>query len=156
MDYNNTESHSDNIIIRGLKAEDIEELSRIESESFSMPWSASDFKALLDRDYCVYLVASVDGQLAGSAGMTDICHEGCIDNVVVAEKFRRQGIAQRLLTELIKTGQERGIEAFTLEVRVSNAPALHIYEKLGFVSEGIRPNFYEKPKEDAYIMWKRQ
>jgi ribosomal protein S18 acetylase RimI-like enzyme len=60
------------------------------------------------------------------------------------------------MKELIKVGKSRGIEAFTLEVRVSNAPAVHIYEKLGFVSEGIRPNFYEKPREDAYIMWKRQ
>ena len=49
-----------------------------------------------------------------------------------------------------------GIENFTLEVRVSNASAIHVYEKLGFVSEGIRPRFYEKPVEDAMIMWKRK
>ncbi len=48
-----------------------------------------------------------------------------------------------------------GVEAFTLEVRVSNAPAIHVYEKVGFVSEGIRPRFYEKPTEDAMILWKR-
>jgi ribosomal-protein-alanine N-acetyltransferase len=156
MYSDNTDINNDNIIIRSLRPEDIEELSRIEAESFSMPWSAADFAALIDRDYCVYLVAQTQGHIAGSAGMTDICHEGCIDNVVVAEKFRGRGIAQRLLAELIKTGQARGIEAFTLEVRVSNAVAIHIYEKLGFVSEGIRPRFYEKPTEDACIMWKRQ
>lgn len=120
-----------------------------------MPWSPQDFADLLKRDYCLYLVAEVDGQVAGSAGMTDICHEGSIDNVVVAEEYRGQGIAQKLLEELFKIGTRRGIGAYTLEVRASNRIAIHIYEKAGFVSEGIRPRFYEKPTEDALIMWKR-
>ena len=47
-----------------------------------------------------------------------------------------------------------GVEAFTLEVRVSNAPAIRLYEKLGFENKGIRKNFYENPIEDAMIMWK--
>lgn len=145
----------DNLIIRVLKESDIEPLSRIESASFSMPWSPQDFADLLKRDYCLYLVAEVDGQVAGSAGMTDICHEGSIDNVVVAEEYRGRGIAQKLLDELFKIGEQRGIEAYTLEVRVSNHTAIHIYEKAGFVSEGVRPRFYEKPTEDALIMWKR-
>ena len=60
-----------------------------------------------------------------------------------------------MLTDLLARAEERGMEAFTLEVRVSNAAAIHVYEKLGFVSEGIRPRFYEKPTEDAVIMWRR-
>ena len=51
-------------------------------------------------------------------------------------------------------GKERGISRFTLEVRVGNKTALHLYESLGFVSAGIRKNFYDLPKEDAVIMWK--
>ena len=144
-----------NLIIRQLEQSDIEPLSKIEEAAFSMPWSPRDFADLLKRDYCLYLVAEVDGRVAGSAGMTDICHEGSIDNVVVAEEYRGQGIAQKLLEELFKIGTERGIQAYTLEVRVSNQIAIHIYEKAGFVSEGIRPRFYEKPMEDALIMWKR-
>ena len=54
------------------------------------------------------------------------------------------------------TGEQRAIHAFTLEVRVGNAAAIHIYEKLGFVTAGVRKGFYEKPKEDALIMWRRQ
>ena len=61
----------------------------------------------------------------------------------------------KMLEELLRLGNERGITAYTLEVRVSNAPAIHLYEKFGFVSEGIRPKFYEKPTEDAMIMWRR-
>lgn len=141
--------------IRELQDSDIEALSAIEAASFSMPWSPQDFRDLLSRDYCRYLVALVDGQIAGCAGFTNICKEGNIDNVVVAESYRGQGVATRLLAELLARGEAEGVEAFTLEVRVSNAPAIHVYEKLGFVSEGIRPRFYEKPVEDAMIMWRR-
>jgi len=144
-----------NIEIRKLREEDIEPLSFIESESFSMPWSPKDFRDLLTRDYCMYLTALADGEVAGCCGMTNICQEGNIDNVVVAERFRNRGIACAMLKELIAIGEEAGITAFTLEVRVSNAAAIHLYEKLGFVSEGIRPHFYERPTEDANIMWKR-
>ncbi len=143
------------IEIRKLREEDIEPLSRIESESFSMPWSPKDFRDLLTRDYCIYLVALADGEVIGCCGMTNLCQEGNIDNVVVAERFRNRGVACAMLKELIAMGEEAGITAFTLEVRVSNAAAIHLYEKLGFVSEGIRPRFYEKPVEDASIMWRR-
>lgn len=143
------------ILIRKLQEADVEPLAAIEAASFSMPWSARDFQDLLSHDYCLYMVAEVDGEVAGCAGLTDICNEGNIDNVVVAERFRGQGVGCRLLTELLAAGEAQGIGAFTLEVRVSNATAIHLYEKLGFVSEGIRPNFYERPTEDAMIMWRR-
>ena len=143
------------IIIRKLQESDIEQLSRIEEESFSMPWSPQDFADLLHHDYCLYLVAEVDNVVAGCCGLTNSFGEGNIDNVVVGRQFRGMGIAQQLLRELLQAGEAEGIEAFTLEVRISNAAAIHIYEKFGFVSEGIRPNFYEKPTEDAMIMWRR-
>ena len=143
------------LIIRALKEEDIEPLSRIEAEAFSMPWSPQDFADFLSRSYCTYLVAELDGEVVGSCGMTNICNEGNIDNVVVAESFRGRGIATKLLESLLELGDKMGVEAYTLEVRVSNSAAIHVYEKLGFVSEGIRPGFYEKPTEDAMIMWKR-
>ena len=142
-------------IIRELRETDIESLAAIEAASFSMPWSAQDFRGLLSRDYCLYVVAEIDGEVAGCAGLTNSCNEGNIDNVVVAERYRGQGVAQRMLSELLARAEERNMEAFTLEVRVSNAAAIHVYEKLGFVSEGIRPRFYEKPTEDAVIMWRR-
>lgn len=143
------------ILVRMLEQRDVEPLAKIESDSFSMPWSAKDFADLLTRSYCTYLVAEVDGQVVGSCGMTVICNEGNIDNVVVSEAFRGHGIAQKLMRELLAIGEKNGVEAFTLEVRVSNAPAIHVYEKMGFVSEGIRPRFYERPTEDAMIMWRR-
>lgn len=143
------------LIIRELQESDIEPLSVIEAASFSMPWSAGDFADLLKHDYCLYLVAELNGRVVGCLGMTDICHQGNIDNVVVEESCRGKGIAQKMLKELFARGAKRGVEAYTLEVRVSNQAAIHVYEKAGFVSEGVRPGFYEKPVEDALIMWKR-
>lgn len=60
-----------------------------------------------------------------------------------------------MLTELLDRGGRMGIDAFTLEVRAGNGSAVHLYEKAGFVTEGVRKGFYDMPKEDALIMWKR-
>ena len=143
-----------NITVRELRDSDVEPLSMIEAASFSMPWSAQDFRDLLSRDYCLYVVAEADGEVAGCAGLTNCCNEGNIDNVVVAERFRGQGIARRMLTDLLAGAEEKGMEAFTLEVRVSNEPAIRLYHHLGFEDAGIRKGFYSKPLEDALIMWK--
>lgn len=141
--------------IRELREGDIEALARIEAESFSMPWTRQDFRELLAHSYCFYYVALAEGQPVGFCGYVDICHEAAIDNVAVAGAYRNRGIGQALLREAIAAGEAAGVEAFTLEVRVSNAAAIHIYEKLGFHSVGIRPGFYEKPREDALIMWRK-
>lgn len=144
------------IEIRKLQEEDIEALAEIEAEIFSMPWSPEAFRELLKNPFCFYLVALADGEVAGGAGYTELSGEASIDNVAVAKRHRNMGIGQALLQELIALGEARQITAFTLEVRVSNATAIHIYEKFGFCSEGIRPGFYEKPREDAMIMWRRR
>lgn len=143
------------IEIRELQEKDIEALAEIEAQIFSMPWSPKAFKELLNNPCCVYLVALAGGEVVGGAGYTNLCGEANIDNVAVAEKYRNQGVGGSLLGKLMQRAREDQIGAFTLEVRVSNAPAIHLYEKFGFRSEGIRPGFYEKPREDAMIMWRR-
>ena len=100
-------------------------------------------------------MAEEDGKLLGGCGLLLIAEEGNITNVVVVPEARRRGVAMGMLTHLLAAGDREGLTAYTLEVRVSNQAAIALYEKLGFVSEGIRPNFYEKPTEDAMIMWKR-
>ncbi|MBR6909829.1 MAG: ribosomal protein S18-alanine N-acetyltransferase [Lachnospiraceae bacterium] len=143
------------ITIRKLKESDILTLARIERESFSHPWSEESFRELLSIDYARYLVAEADGKVVGSAGMRVVYGEGDIDNVVVDTGYRGNGIAGALISELIALGESEGVKEFTLEVRVSNAPAIRVYEKAGFKAEGVRPGFYEDPKEDALIMWRR-
>lgn len=144
------------ITIRHMQKEDVPAISRLEEAAFSMPWSPAAFMDMVDREDSLYVVAAVGEELIGCCGVTNACGDGDINNVVVAEAFRCKGVGRLMLSTLMEWGREIGIENYTLEVRVSNAPAIHLYERLGFESAGIRPGFYEKPREDAMIMWKRQ
>lgn len=144
-----------NLQIRPLKMEDVPVLARMEEKIFSRPWSEKSFADLLNHDYILCLVAEMDGIHVGCAGLTMLDNEGNIDKVMVREDFRGRGVAYQMLGCLMEEARKRGITEFTLEVRVGNQPAIHLYEKLGFVSEGVRPKFYDKPTEDALIMWLR-
>ena len=140
----------------GLTSADCEEVSRLEKEIFGADaWSREDFEETLCCDYACYIVAKEDGNIIGSAGLRNMCGDADITNVLIRSDYRRRGIALKMLSELMDRGASIGARNFTLEVRRGNEPAIRLYEKLGFVSEGIRPGFYEHPKEDAVIMWKR-
>ena len=139
-----------------MKPEDLDRVEEIEKSLFSMPWSKQGFMTTMDSGHTIYLTALWDGEIAGYCGLLKSFDEADIVNVGVAKEYQGRGIAFLMLKELMQRGVEEGVQDFTLEVRVSNAPAIHVYEKLGFVNEGIRKNFYEKPKEDAMIMWKRR
>jgi len=83
-----------------------------------------------------------------------VLDEVTVANIAVAKDFRRQGVAALLMEHALNQAEESGMYGVTLEVRVSNTPAIKLYERLGFESAGIRPDYYEKPHEDAIIMWK--
>ncbi len=148
--------------IREMRREDLDEVTALESACFSMPWKYKDFEEVLTNPDRFYLIAEVDNAAAdaserilGGCMLTHIAGEGDISNVAVHEKYRSNGIASSLLSELIRLGEARyGIRAFTLEVRSRNIPARRLYEHHGFVSRGIRPHFYERPEDDAVIMWR--
>lgn len=140
---------------RQMTPEDVPVISKLEEEVFSMPWSPEDFRQMIEKEDARYYVAEEDGELLGGCGVLLIVGEGNITNVVIKPEARNRGIGTGLLQYLIEEGYREGLNAFTLEVRVSNQAAIHVYEKVGFVSEGVRPHFYEKPTEDALIMWKR-
>lgn len=142
-----------NLEIKSMQPEDIPEVATMEALIFTQPWSANGFASSLQSADTEYLVVRSDGMLVGYCGLLQSLEEADITNVAVHPDWRNQGIAFAMLKELIKRGNARGIVRFTLEVRVGNASAIHLYEKLGFRSAGIRKNFYDLPKEDAMIMW---
>lgn len=141
--------------IREMEAADVEEVSKLESETFSMPWSAKDFLEMVEADYAHYYVAEIDDKIVGCCGIRNIAGEGEVTNVMVAAGDRKKGIGKKMMEYMLERAGQIGIGSCTLEVRVSNQAAIRLYASLGFKGEGVRPNFYDKPKEDALIMWKR-
>lgn len=137
-----------------MEERDLSEVCQIEEDTFSMPWSRQSFLEALRKEENIYLVAEMDGSVVGYCGMWGVVGEGQINNVAVAQKARGKGIASQLFSVFLEEGKKKGLARFTLEVRVSNLPAIHLYEKYQFESAGIRKNFYEHPSEDAMIMWK--
>lgn len=149
------ESEIKGLIIRPMGLPDVHEASIIEQASFSMPWSEKDFSEMIMKPYAHYYVAVLEDIIVGICGILDMAGEGDISNVAVKEEVRNQGVGYLMVKSAISDCESKGIKDFTLEVRVSNKGAIKLYEKLGFVYEGIRPGFYENPTEDAGIYWKR-
>ncbi len=143
------------ITVRRMEEKDTLRAEELEKDNFSEPWSQKSFLETIHLNYAYYFVAEENESIIGMCGLKNIAGEGEITNVVVDKSRRKQGIAEMLLGKALDEGVRHGIEAFTLEVRAGNEPAIRLYKKFGFESEGIRKNFYEKPKEDAVIMWKR-
>ena len=140
------------MIIRTMQKGDVAAVAALEAQIFSMPWSAAGFADTLPREDVIFLVAYEQDELLGYVGIYCMLDEGEITNVAVAPAARRRGIARALLTELKQQLACRNVARIVLEVRVSNEPAIRLYEQLGFSVLGVRKNFYEKPTEDAYIM----
>lgn len=149
------ESEIKDLTIRLMEDEDTIKAAKLEEEVFSMPWKADDFKEMIKASYAYYFVACIEDEVVGICGLRDVAGEGEITNVVVSPLYRNKKIAYKLIEKVLDQCSQLNIKDVTLEVRVSNAPAISLYEKFGFISEGIRPNFYEKPNEDALIMWRR-
>lgn len=141
--------------IKSLTEEYVDQVCLLEKEAFSMPWHRESFLEMIKNKDACYLVGLMGDEVVASCGLRNIVGDGEITNVVTKSSVRGKGIGLQMLLKLLEEGIAMGVEAFTLEVRKSNASAIHLYEKLGFVTEGIRKNFYEEPAEDALIMWKR-
>jgi ribosomal-protein-alanine N-acetyltransferase len=142
-------------ITRPMCFSDIDRLVPIELASFTVPWTRQMLEDELYNGNAYYLVAEYRGQVAGYAGMWKIIDEGHITNIAVDPAFRRLGLASLLLEDLIAYAKAQGIQALTLEVRVSNTPAISLYEGKGFKVEGRRRKYYSDNNEDALIMWLR-
>jgi ribosomal-protein-alanine N-acetyltransferase len=140
--------------IRRLQLGDLNAIEQIEKRAYPTPWSRSMFASELAKPSSICLGAFDDEQLAGYLIVSRYVDAWHVMNVAVDPDYRRRGIAQTLLEELFGRTQDDGRRGYTLEVRVSNAGAITLYEKLGFRSSGIRRGYYTDNREDAMIMWR--
>ena len=138
--------------IREMTEADLEAVAALEAQIFSMPWSEQGFADTLFREDVLFLVAREEERLLGYVGVYCTADEGEITNVAVSKEARRRGVGRALLAALIDALATRSIYRIVLEVRVSNEPAIRLYEQMDFAVVGTRKNFYEKPTENAYVM----
>ena len=127
-------------------------IAALEKLCFSDPWSENSIAYELTSRLSYWLVAVENGEVVGYIGSQSVLGESDMMNVAVHPDHRRKGIAEALVLALAKDLKERDNVCLTLEVRVSNTPAIALYEKLGFTQVGRRPNYYRNPKEDALIL----
>lgn len=137
-----------------MQPEHVAAVAEMERQCFSDPWSEKSVASELDNPLSLWLIAEVDGVVAGYVGSQTVLDSADMMNLAVSQSFRRQGIGERLVNCLTEALKEKGVKTLLLEVRVSNDPAKELYQKLGFEIVGKRPRYYEKPREDALILRK--
>ena len=132
----------------------VRQVVELEKICFSDPWSERSIASELENELSFWLVALEGEHVAGYVGSQTVMGETDMMNVAVHPDFRRRGIAESLVNALVEALKAMESHCLTLEVRASNAPAIALYEKLGFVDIGRRKNYYRNPKEDALILRK--
>ena len=138
--------------VRRMTLEDLAQVVKLEEATFSLPWSVKGFEEALAREENCFLVIQDEDEILGYCGYYKVFEEAEIMNVCIREDRRGEGLGRIMMEELLNTAKETGVKTVVLEVRVSNAPAIRLYENLNFVSLGVRKDFYEMPREDAEIM----
>ena len=138
-------------VIRPMHLADLDRVLNLERSVYPHPWSEGIFRDELAAPGRVYLVAEVDGELAGFAGMMVVGEDGHVTNIAVDPGRRRGKVATRLMLELVDRGLAGGARHLTLEVRASNRSAQRLYTRFGMAPVGVRKDYYID--EDALIMW---
>lgn len=143
------------VTIKRMTPDDIDGVMQIEASAYGdHHWSKSSFLSEISNELAhYYALKTNDGFLAGYAGCWHILEEAHITTIAIHPDFRRKNFGQALLTRIIDDCYKDLIKYITLEVRVSNTPAISLYTKYGFSSFGTRKGYYQDNNEDALIMW---
>ena len=143
------------IKIEKMVTSDVDEIYEIEKDSYGEHhWSKDSFYSEVSNNIARYYVAKDENNtVLGYIGSWFIIDETHITNVSVSQKHRRKSIGEALLAHLIQQCYKEKMKYITLEVRISNEPAIKLYEKYQFKSLGTRKNYYQDNNEDALIMW---
>ena len=140
------------ITYRPLAYSDLPQVIALERRAFPTPWSLAMFVLELSKPAGVCIAATESRKIVGyliCARYDQVWH---LMNIAVDVAARRRGIATGLLEEMLERAGSH--QAYTLEVRMSNAPAIALYERFGFRPAGTRPRYYRDTGEDAMIMWR--
>lgn len=144
----------ENLQIKKMEYDDIDQILQIEELSYGEHhWSKESFVGELNNKISSYFCILLDNVCVGYMGMWKIIDEAHITNLSIHPSYRKKGLAQRLLLNMVEECYKDKIKYITLEVRESNEKAIKLYEKFGFKSLGLRKNYYQDNNENALIMW---
>jgi [ribosomal protein S18]-alanine N-acetyltransferase len=142
-----------NLVIRKMTVEDIPAVIALDQMSFSLPWPERSFRfELTENPASRSWVADVDGHIVGMIVNWLLVDEVHVATIATHPEFRRQGIAQKLLTHTLRYMSSEGAITSFLEVRESNAAAREMYRKFGYKETGRRKGYYKDNNEDAILM----
>ena len=142
------------MIIINMEKEHLSGVLKVEESCFTHPWSKESFESELSKSESFKFVALEKDEVVGFAILDIVLDEGNLLDIAVDEKHRRKGVAKKLFEKMLEKAQEKDLSFITLEVRSSSAPAISLYEAMGFERVGVRKNYYSRPTEDALLMTK--
>ncbi len=147
---------TDDLVLEPLGDEHVDDVLRIERESFPAPWTEAMFRQEVEETWLSRSFAARDkGVVVGYVIAWFLRGEVHVLNLAVTKSHQRRGIAKRMLVHVIDLAVEQSCHMVTLEVRVSNDPAKLLYLSMGFAPVGIRRRYYHDNNEDAIVMTKR-
>ena len=139
-------------LIRPASFDDISSIVEIENKTNQMPWSKAQFLSSMEVGH-YSVVMHKDSDILGFAIYSPIIPESHLLNIAIDPAYQGKGLGDKLLQQIILQNRIIGVKTISLEVRVSNLPAINLYEKRGFHKDAIRPDYYSgSPKEDALLM----
>lgn len=152
--FDTTPAEVNGLRMRRMVAADLPPVMEVEKRAFKSPWSEDLIRRELTHEWSTILLAEEPGEkrVLGFVIFWVVHDEIHILNVAVDPAYRRKGIARALLDEMFRRAREAGLALATLEVRISNDPAIRLYEGLGFRRVGIRKGYYVDEDEDAVVM----
>lgn len=140
------------MILREMKLSDLDAVLEIENEAFSDHWPRDAYEyEIKDNEFSTAFVAEENNQIVGAAVSYMIFDDAQIATIAVRKSHQGRGIATLMMDKIIKDADEAGCSAISLEVRISNVPAIKLYEKYGFITVNVRKGYYVDG-EDAYLM----
>ena len=140
------------ISYRPASSDDISAILEIENKTNQMPWTEAQFISSMEVGH-FSVVLHEKNNIQGFAIYSPIFPESHLLNIAIDPAHQGKGLGDKLLQQVIFQNKTMGVQVISLEVRVSNLPAIKLYEKRGFLKDAIRPNYYSgPPKEDALLM----
>ncbi len=135
-----------------LNQEHVRELVNLEAQCFSLPWDETQFSRLMAGEHFKVLGIMERGELKGYLSFLHVRDQAEIMNLAVHPKCRRRGMGKKLMTALLDYCSINGVQWVSLEVRLSNVPAISLYQGFGFKEVGRREKYYTDTSEDALVL----